>query len=106
MSKIRINELSFCEKEDSELHDVLGGDTAVLKISDNFLSQKHPFAFRISDQPVAYATTDAVLLPANTYVESVQETVVKDGGYYGQAKVTRGKTNSRKFVRASSSARI
>ncbi|MEO1432306.1 MAG: hypothetical protein AAFV71_25220 [Cyanobacteria bacterium J06633_8] len=106
MSKISIHELSFCEKEDSELHDVLGGDTAFLKISDNFLSQTKPVAFHAPDQPVANVTTDAVLLPANTYVESVQETVVKDGGYYGQAKVTRGRTNSRKFVRATSSARI
>ncbi|AFY55911.1 hypothetical protein Riv7116_3456 [Rivularia sp. PCC 7116] len=97
MSKIRIHELSLCEKEDSELHDVVGGESSFLKYDDSFFFGKRPVGY-YTPEAVIYPTTDA-------YVESVEETVVNKDGYYGQAKVVKGRTNGRKFVRAFSSAR-
>ncbi len=98
MSKIRIHELSFCEKEDSEIHNVLGGLGAFFTYYDNFdLSE---------EQPEYYYTPEEVNYPKATYTDSVQEIVVKEDGSYGQARVVKGRTNGRKFVRSSANARV
>ena len=98
MGKIRIHELSFCEKEDSELHNVVGGESAFFTYYDNFnLSE---------EQPDYYYIPEEITYPKTTYTESVQETVVNEDGYYGQARVIKGRTNGRKFVRSSASARV
>lgn len=98
MSKIIIHELSFCEKEDSELHNIVGGESAFFTYYDNFdfLGKRPDYSY----------TPEEVTSPQTTYTDSVQETVVNEDGYYGQARVVKGRTNGRKFVRSSSSARI
>jgi len=98
MSKIKIHELSFCEKEDSELHNVVGGESTFFTHYDDFNFSE--------EQPDYYYTPEEVIYPKTTYTNSVQETVVNKDGYYGQARVTKGRTNGRKFVRSSASARI
>ena len=98
MSKIRIRELSFCEKKDSEIHNVVGGLGAFLTYYDNFDFSE--------EQPDYYYAPEEVNYSQTAITDSVQETVVNEDGYYGQARVVKGRTNGRKFVRSSASARV
>lgn len=98
MSKIKIHELSFCEKEDSELHNIVGGLNALFAIYDSVNWAE--------EEPEYDSASEEVIYPQTTYTDSVQETVVKKDGSFGQARVVSGRTNGRKFVRSSSSARI
>ena len=98
MNKIRIDELSFCEKKDSEIHNVVGGLGAFLTYYDNFDFSE--------EQPDYYYAPEEVNYSQTAITNSVQETVVNEDGYYGQARVVKGRTNGRKFVRSSASARV
>ncbi|MBV6623873.1 MAG: hypothetical protein KI793_13220 [Rivularia sp. (in: Bacteria)] len=99
MSKIRIHELSFCEREDSELHNVVGGESA-------FFTTYYDTISLSEERPDYYYFSEDLLYPSDTYTDSVQETVVNKDGYYGQARVVKGRKNGRKFVRSSASARV
>ncbi len=97
MSKIRIHELSFCEKEDSELQNIYGGDSSFLKyLNSFFLGANSTLDF----------TPDADELSTDIFTDTVVETVVDEDGYFGQAKVVKGKTGGRQFVRSTASAKV
>ncbi|MDY6900278.1 MAG: hypothetical protein SWZ49_19715 [Cyanobacteriota bacterium] len=96
MSKIRIHELSFCEKEDSELQNISGGDSSLLKYYNSFFLGTHSTA--------DFTPTDA--LSTDLLTDTVEETVVSEDGSFGQARVVKGTTGGRQFVRSTARARV
>lgn len=93
MTKIRIDELSFCEAKDIELHNVVGGNDAFFHNDDLFFAEEEP-DFYIEFTPVTTTTTSSTL-------PVVTEKVVSRDGFFAKARIERGRNS----IRSSSVAR-
>jgi hypothetical protein len=97
MSKIRIHELSFCEQEDSEIQNISGGDSSLMKyLNSYFLGANSTLDF----------TADADALSTDLLTDTAEETVVDEDGSFGQARVVKGTTGGRQFIRSTARARV
>lgn len=102
MTKIRIDELSFCEAKDIELHNVVGGNDAFFHNDDLFFAEEEP-DFYIESTPVTTTTTSSPVITTTTSstLPVVTEKVVSRDGFFAKARIERGRNS----IRSSSVAR-